>query len=100
MSNVNSFFPQGATSSVAVTSASQSVTLVRTGTSACAIRVHVIGTEDVFIQFGAAAVLATSMPVGAGHTELFSLPDDVTSIGVIGATGGLSTVYFTVGNGI
>jgi hypothetical protein len=96
----NPFFPSGNTSNVAVTSSNQAVALNRTGTAQNALRVHVTGTEDVFINIGGTAAVATSMPVGAGHTEVFGLPDNVTSVGVIGVTGGLSTVYFTLGNGV
>lgn len=95
----NPFFPQATTSSVAVTASNQNVSLSRTGTSADSIRVHVLGTQDVFLQFGGAAALATSMPIGAGHTEVFALPVDTASIGVIASATG-STIYFTLGNGI
>lgn len=59
-----------------------------------------IGTQTVFWAFGSVtASLTTSMPLLAGTTQSFTLPDGVTQISVIAANTG-SILYATLGTGV
>lgn len=91
--------PLAATQNVAVTNTNQNITLNFTAGTRC-VRVVNVGTETVFINFNAAATTASGLPVPAGQTELFTVQNDITTIGVIAATGGANTLYSTVGEGL
>ena len=98
---MNPFSPSGATANIAVTATTQNEAIPIIGTGSTTIRVHVGGSQDVFLEFGdsnVVATLAASMPVGAGHTEVFGLPPSATHYAVIAASTG-STLYVTPGNG-
>lgn len=94
------FSAQGITAQIAVTAANQTLTLAITGDTATKVRLRNVGTDEVYFAFGAAANTTSSMSMGAGHTEMFELPPGISTIGVIGATGGLSTLRATPGNGV
>ena len=86
---------QGSSQTLAVTGASQSLTLP-TAVGNRSIRIVVSGSQNVFWRYNAAAAVATSTPMLAGTVETFSLPNDATTITFIaGAVG--STVYITIG---
>lgn len=89
----------GATQSLAVTSSNQTVTLNYTHGHR-AIRLVNSGTDIVWVNFGAVAAVGTGLPIPAGQTELFTVPQGISTMGVIGVTGGLSNLYSTVGEGI
>lgn len=95
---VRAFRSLADTQSVAVLTSNTAITLNYTnGTRA--LRVCNVGTQVVFINFNAAGSLATGIPIPAGQTEVFTIPNDVTSVGTIAnATG--SNLYTTVGEGI
>lgn len=94
------FSAQGPTAQIAVTSSNQTLTLTITGSTASKVRMRNVGTDEVYFSFGGTANTTTSMSIGAGHTEMFELPLGVSTLGVIGATGGLSTLRVTPGNGV
>lgn len=91
--------PLAATQNVAVTNANQTITLNYAHGTRC-LRVVNTATETVFINFNAAATLAAGLPVPAGQTELFTIQNDILTLGVIAATGGTGTFYTTVGEGL
>lgn len=93
------FRPLGATQSTAVTNGNQTVTLNYT-LGYRAIRFVNLGTDTVWFNFGAVAAVGTGIPIPAGQTEIFTVPHGITTYGVIGVTGGLSTLYSTIGEGI
>lgn len=91
------------TVSIAVTNASQSLTIPDTPYGTRAVRIVNLGTDTIFIEFqetATAAAVATSMPMIANTVEVFTLPNDKLTIKVIGAAGGLSTMYVTYGEGL
>lgn len=97
---VRTFRPLAATQSLAVTAASQPISLnFLLGTRA--VRLSNVGTQTVFIKFGtgAAATTTDDMPLQAGNTELFTIGNDITTITVIAAATG-STLYSTIGEGL
>jgi hypothetical protein len=85
------------TAAISATTNSASAALTGSGNS---VRVFVTGTGQAFIQFGDSNVTATTskMPVAAA-IESFGLPDGVTHIAAITASG-TATVYATRGKGI
>jgi hypothetical protein len=93
------FRPLGATQSTAVTTSNQTVTLNYTAGHR-AIRLVNSGTDVVWINFGGVAAIGTGLPIPAGQTEIFTVPQGTNTYGVLGVTGGLSNLYSTVGEGI
>lgn len=97
------FTPVGATVSAAVTGSSAATALTAfAGLGGGTVRVNNIGTQTIFIAFGASTVTAataTGMPMIAGATEVFTVGPGVTHIAAIAATTG-STVYVTSGQGL
>jgi hypothetical protein len=89
------------TTNLAVTASSQQLTLpTPMANGPQTIMLTVIGIQDVFFAMGSVtASLTTSMPLLAGTTRAFTLPDGVTQISVIAANTG-STIYATLGTGI
>ena len=89
------------TSDIAVTAASQTLTLNPSGGSdGGSVRIANIGSQTVFLAFGTStASLTTSMPILAGTVEMFSLGGGITTLSVIAAAAG-SIIYATVGTGI
>lgn len=92
--------------SVAVTAASQAVsvsgilgsTLPRA--SAYTVRIVNNGTDVVWFKKNQAATVGSnSIPLLPNTTEMFALDNDVASLNFIGATGGLSTIIITIGEG-
>jgi hypothetical protein len=95
------FRPLAATQNTAVTSASQTLTFTYVaGTRA--IRVCNVGTDTVFINIisTASATVAAGVPILANTCDWFTITNDQTTIKFIGAAGGLSTLYVTVGEGM
>ncbi len=85
--------------SVAVTSASQdlAITPPQGGGS---MRLVNEGTDKIYWKYGAGgATVAGSVPMLPNTAEVFDLPGGITSLAVIGATGGLSTLRVTPGQG-
>lgn len=85
---------------VAATSARVSI-----GDSPDSIRVMNDGSATVWIEFGGntvTAALATSMPVGAGVTEVLRSPNYAGGNLYVAAiaAGATGKIYFTPGNGI
>jgi hypothetical protein len=62
------------------------------------------GTDTIFIEMrnsgATAAAAATSMPMLPNSVEVFTISNETTSVQVIGVTGGVSTLYVTVGEGL
>lgn len=86
------------TQTLAVTAASQAITLTVAGLGTRTIRVVNSGTQTVFMRYNAAATVAASLPILANTVEVFVLPNDVTTLNFIAAGAG-STVYVTPGEG-
>jgi hypothetical protein len=88
-----------ATQTTAVTNTNQNVALNwNNGTRT--IRLCNIGTEVVWVNFDGVAAVGTGIPIPANQTELFIIGKDVTSYGVIAATGGANSLYSTIGEGL
>jgi len=89
------------TQNTAVTTSSQAVEIAYSlGTRS--VRFSNIGTQTVFIAFGDSTVTAstaTSMPLQAGNTEVFTIGKDITHYAVIAPATG-STIYVTIGEGL
>jgi hypothetical protein len=108
MSGINLFAAktQGTTS---ITSAVTTANVLLTKPAACnVIRVKNIDADNVaYINFGGSTVEATvpagatpgSIPIGAGETAGFSVPEGTTHAAAI-CTAGTPIVYFTPGNGV
>ena len=65
------------------------------------IRIRNTGTVEAFVEFGGAAVTATtsaSAPVAPGTVEAFRVPQGVTHAAAVTASGS-AIVYFTPGEG-
>lgn len=96
------FRPLAATQNVEVTASSQTVTLNYTNGSR-AIRMMNSGTQTVFIEFSKSAsptaTTASSLPLPAGQTEVFSIGPGIITYAVIAGDVG-STIYSTVGEGL
>lgn len=89
------------TSSIAVTTASQTLTLSPgVGSDGGSMRVANLGTQTIFVALGAVtSSMTTSLPMVANSVEIFSLPGGVNTLSVIAAAAG-STVYVTIGMGM
>ena len=93
------FRPLGATQTTAVTNVNQTVTLNYLHGHR-AIRLVNSGTDLGWVNLGAVAAVGTGIPIPAGQTEIFTVERGISTYGVIGVTGGLSSLYSTVGEGI
>lgn len=97
------FRPLAVTQNIAVTNATQQITLNYTN-GYRALRLVNSGTDTIFVHAlsSTAAVTATtaaSMPILPNTADWITVAPEVTVIAVIGAAGGLSTLYVTVGEG-
>jgi hypothetical protein len=101
--DINIFRPCNASGSggtTAVTSASQPITpgFAPSPKMSMSILITNSGTDVISVEFGAAAVVATSVPILPNDKQIFSwTPGD--TFGVIGATGGLSNCIWKLGYG-
>jgi len=93
------------TTLLVVTASNQTMTLPTFGTNsdgggiAQQIRLTASGTAVIFWATGTVtASVTTSTPMLAGTVEVFSLPNGITTISVIGAATG-TTLYATAGFG-
>lgn len=97
--NLQPFRPTGGdTVNVVVGAASANVLL----SSAQQQRVMNNGTATAWIKFGdntVAATLAAGIPVGAGVTEVLTIPPGSTYVAAIAAAA-TGTIYFTPGAGV
>jgi hypothetical protein len=100
-------FRPGATTSLAATSASGSVTLpLAQGPGLTQIRVWNSGGSTVFVRFGSSAAtvtaVTTDMPIPAGAVEVFTIGcnDGYTCVAAGITAAGTATLYFTVGQGV
>ena len=97
------FQPNGGAASTtngSVTAASTQITLPAVGSDGGTLLLTNIGTQTVFIAYGAVtASLTTSMPILANSAQTISIPGNVSQLSVIAAATG-STLYATVGGGI
>jgi hypothetical protein len=95
------FSSRGATSSIIAGAASANTALAGPTDESGSVRVHNSGTNPVFVAFGASAVAATTADyvIGAGTTEVFSLPIGVTHWAAIAPTG-TPVVYAQRGGGL
>lgn len=92
------FASTGLTANLAVTAASQTVTLGTIPQGGCEARLLVRGTQDVFVRFdGTAAAVGTGMPLAPGVVEVFSFVPGNSITAIAAATG--STLYVTLGQG-
>ena len=101
---IRAFHPLGNNKTVNITTTAASQTLAVPDTLGTrAVRVVNSGTDISFLEFttatGAAAATTTSMPMLGNTVEVFTFPNDVTQIRVIGAAGG-SVLYVTYGEGL
>lgn len=95
------------TATLAVTNANQNITVPSAGLGTAnaragySVRLVNSGNDIVFVNFGAAASAASgnSMPLLPNSVETFWLNPGYATVGVIGVTGGLSTLYLTYGEG-
>lgn len=100
---LRAFRPLADTQNVAVTGTAQTLTLnYQLGTNA--MRVCNIGSQTIFVVVNDAnstktATVATSMPIPAGNTEVFTAGNGSVSLSVIAAGVG-STLYVTQGEGL
>ncbi len=100
---LRAFRPLADTQNVAVTASAQTLTLnYQIGTNA--MRVCNIGTQTVFFVVndatsGKTASAATSTPIPAGNTEIFTLGNGSINLSIIAAGTG-STLYVTQGEGL
>lgn len=90
-----------ATATAATTTAATALVLPSPVGRRFQVRVVNVGATPVFINFGTAGVAATtaSMPVAAGATNIFSVPEGTTHVGTIVGTG-TAVIYFTAGEGL
>lgn len=88
-----------ATQSTTVTNTNQTV-VINWNNGTRTIRLCNIGTETVWVNFGSTAAVGTGIPIPANQTELFIIDRDITTYGVIAATGGSNSLYSTVGEGL
>lgn len=93
------FRPLGATQATAVTNVNQTVTLNYTAGHR-AIRLVNVGSDTVWVNFSGAAAIGTGLPIPAGQTEIFTVPQGTNSYGVITTAASTNTLYSTVGEGI
>jgi len=90
------------TVNVAVTAASQALTIPDVPFGTRSLRLANIGTQTVFIDFGTTsgtASLTTSIPLIANTSEVFTIDNNITYVNVIAASTG-STMYATYGEGL
>ena len=92
----------GATVNINVASSSANVA-VSAATAGCQVRIMNDGTATAWIKFGTdntvAATTAAGMPVGAGVTEVVTVPTGPIYVAAI-AAGSTGKIYFTPGSGI
>lgn len=93
------FRPLAATQNTAVTNTNAAITLSPVSASTRQVRVANIGTETVFIRFGAAATTAAGIPMVPNSVEIYTIKDETTA-NVIAAVGGSNTLYVTMGEGL
>lgn len=93
------FRPLAATQATAVTNVNQTVNL-NLNNGYRAVRFVNSGTDIVWINFFGAAAIGTGVPLPGGQTEVFTVPKDISSYGVITTAAGTNTLYSTVGEGI
>ena len=101
MTDVNAFYPNGSTVNLTASTSSGRVAVTGPGTGAN-VRVYNSGTDTAFIAFGDSTVTAsttTGMPIPGGAVEMFTLPQNITNIAAITASGS-PVLYFTTGQGI
>ena len=97
---------ENATVSIAATTSSANVKLLRPPTGSFQLRVFNSGTTPIAIRKGVdntVAALVTDMPIAPGATEVLTLNNSetapITHIAAI-ALSGAGTIYFTTGAGI
>lgn len=101
--DINLFRPcniAGSGGTTAVTTANQTITPTFSPTPKISMSILITnsGTDLICVEFGAAAVVATSTPILPNDKQIFSwTPGD--SFGVIGVTGGLSDCKWKLGYG-
>ena len=103
---IRAFRPLGVNKTVTtiVTTASQSIAIPDAPLGARAVRLVVVGTQTIFIDFvkqnrATGASVTTSMAMLPNSVEVFTVAVDVTAIVVVAAATG-STLYITFGEGI
>lgn len=97
---IRPFQPKGVTVNLAVTGSSQPIQITRSGVGTQSVRIHNIGNQTVFLNFGidnTVTVTATNgFPILANTYETFTFEHDFNYIAAIAATTG-STIYITTG---
>lgn len=106
LSDVRPFRPNITVNAVnlAVTAASQFLLAVFGGTSGKTVRMHNIGSDTIYVRVATsknnanAATTGTPSLVMLPNTELrIGIPENFTGFNVIGAVGGTSTFYASLG---
>ena len=92
------------TVNVVVSVASQSLAIPDIPLGVRAIRLVVLGTQPIFIEFvkqnrSTTVSTTTSMVMLNNSVEVFTLPNDITSL-IVTSAGAGSTLYMTYGEGI
>jgi ABC-type Fe3+ transport system substrate-binding protein len=107
MSGVNLFTPR-TQGTVSITSAVTTANVALTMGGGNQVRVkNIDATNIAYVNFGASTVAATvpsgstggSIPIGAGETAGFTVPNGTTHAAAI-CTAGTPIVYFTPGQGV
>jgi hypothetical protein len=52
------------------------------------------------VNFGGVAAIGTGIPIPAGQTEIFTVPQGISTYGVITTAPSTNTLYSTIGEGI
>lgn len=99
--NGRSFEPTGATVNEAVGTTAETVSLSgKLSDRDGAVHIYVKGTQDVFIRLdGVTPTVSNAMPLAAGTTQTFSMPQGSLDVKHIAAAAG-STIYVTPGRGV
>lgn len=103
--NVQPFSPcQATTESIVPLATAANITWKGSAANYNCVRIVNKSTVDIAINFGATAVLPTpgnsgDAIIAIGATEVFTKPQGVGTISVIGTGVGTGNVYFTAGEG-
>lgn len=96
------FSPIGDSASIAMTTSSGNVALPGDTSVAATVRIHNSATAPCGVKFGKDSSVTAAMTdfvIGAGGTEVVSIPPDITHYAAILSTG-TGTVYAQRGGGL
>lgn len=92
------FEPTGATQNAAMDGSAKTITLDAAGPRGSTVYLANIGTSTIFIRLdGTTPTTANALALPAASAQVFTRPQDSTTVKAIGSSG--STLYVTPGRG-